>query len=240
MLKSTTAAALALAVLAFLPAPVQAAGKVWVANNGADSGACGAVTSPCATFQTAHNNSAAGGEIGVLTPGDYGQITITKAINVTNDGSGEASILAPSGSGLTVNGGAGDIVILRGLVIDGQVTGQRGINIQSASAVHIQNCVIRNFEGSPGIGLFAQPNGTGTTQIFVSDTIIFNNGSIAASGGIVIQPEGFWRVNAVLDRVHVENNVRGVWADGSQSFGDGVHIVLRDGVVSGKIGRAHV
>ena len=244
MLKSMTVSALSfamLAVLAILPAPAQAGGKVWVANNGMDSnifGDCGPFTNPCATFQKAHDNVGSGGEIGVLTPGDYGPLVIEKAISITNEGAGEAGVLG-SAAGLTsvaIAAHVGDVVSLRGLVIDGQAIGGVGINIIQASAVHIQNCVIRNFEGSPGIGLLAQPNGLGSTQIFVSDSTIFNNGNTAASGGIVIQPEGFWKVNVVLDRVHVDNNVRGIWADGLQGSGDGVHLVLRHSVVSGNIG----
>src|SRR5262245_3838990 len=79
-------------------APAGAATKVWVSNVGADGFTCGAATSPCRTFQQAHDNVAAGGEIGVLDPGDYGRssntaLFITKPVNVTNDGTGEAGIL---------------------------------------------------------------------------------------------------------------------------------------------------
>src|SRR5262249_10555419 len=87
----------ALAALATLyAAPALAANKVWVSNTGADGASCGDVTAPCATFQRAHTNVDAGGDIGVLTPGDYGPANITKAVNITNDDVGEAAILAPA------------------------------------------------------------------------------------------------------------------------------------------------
>jgi len=216
--------------------------KVWVAYYGFDSGACGNINAPCATFQQAHNNVAAGGDVGVLTPGDYGSgagaaLNISKSINVTNDGTGEASIQTSFfGQGIFIDAGVGGVVSLRGLVIDGQGIGDDGIHIQGASAVHIQNCVIRNFQSSGGgVGIFLVPEHN--TQLFVSDTIIFNNGSVARSGGIWIRPflsNGInGSANVVLDRVRLENNVRGLWVDGSASSGAGSHVIIRDSVVSG-------
>jgi len=37
----------------------------------------------------------------------------------------------------------------------------------------------------------------------------------------------------VLDRVHLENNVRGLWVNGAPSIGNANRIVIRDSVVSG-------
>src|SRR5262245_49768955 len=91
-LTSTLALAAAGAMLALLPAgPAYGASKVWVSNAGVDNGTCGATTAPCKTFQQAFLNVAANGEIGVLSPGDYGTISINHGINITNEGTGEAS-----------------------------------------------------------------------------------------------------------------------------------------------------
>jgi len=103
--------------------------------------------------------------------------------SITNDGSGEASISGTLGGGdlVIISAGVGDVVSLRGLVIDGHFVGADGIIIQQASAVHIQNCVIRNFQFNfAGNGISLQSNGNG--QLFVSDTVIYNNGSTANSG----------------------------------------------------------
>src|SRR5262249_51828329 len=121
MLKITQAfavAAVTLLVLNVAPDLAAASTKVWVSNDGVDSASCGAITSPCATFQRAHNNVAAGGEIGVLTPGDYGVVSITKSASIINDGSGDAAIQPLSTDGVTVDS-AGAVVQLRGLTIDG-------------------------------------------------------------------------------------------------------------------------
>src|SRR5262249_32467538 len=147
------ALAAALGVLPAPPAGAVAPTKAWVSNAGVDSGTCGAVAAPCATFQQAHDNLAGGGAVGHLTPGDYGKtsssvrLTISKTVFITNDGSGEASVLVGTGgTGIQINGGNGDLVNLRGLVIDGQLGGLQGIAFLTGSALHVQNCVIRNFE----------------------------------------------------------------------------------------------
>src|SRR5205807_906951 len=112
---------------------------------------CGAITAPCASFQQAHDNVAVGGEVGVLTPGDYGfaggtpRLAIGKSISITNDGVGEATVTDPDGQAIFIGAGNGDVVSVRGLVIDGRGLGQNGITFQTGLALHIQNCVIRNF-----------------------------------------------------------------------------------------------
>jgi len=246
MSKSTGTSTLSLTALGAMLAtlygtPIHAAQqpltRVWVANTGTDNLSCGAIAAPCRTFFFAQNNVADGGEISVLTPGDYGPLGISKSLDVSNEGVGEATTLPvnPSETSVMVVAASGDVVKLRGLVIDGQVIGRTGIFIgNGATAVHVQNCVIKNFEaagGGFGIFMVTAPQ---SQQLFVSDTIIFNNGSNAATGGIVIQPQTFGAsLQVVLDRVHLENNVRGLWVDGSQGSGEGVHLVLRDSVVSG-------
>ena len=230
------------ALLALAPAARAQNAKSWVSNAGSNANPC-TLAQPCATFQRAHDQTNPGGEVGVQTPGDYGggtTVLLSKSINIINDGGGEASVLAASGLiGININANTGDVVILRGLVVDGQVNGAVGIDIFHASAVHVQNCIIRNFEAaSSGLGIVFQP--TSNSQLFVSDTLIYNNGGTANSGGIRISAVGSLGIaNVVLDHVHLENNVFGI-----QIFSGGVstanpagsHVILRDSVVSGNFG----
>jgi hypothetical protein len=96
-------------------APAQAGPNgTWVSGKGTDRGGC-PVTAPCRTFAFALTQTAAGGEIDVLDPADYGPVTITKSISIVNDGVGVAAIRASSGNAITINAGAGDSVHLRGL-----------------------------------------------------------------------------------------------------------------------------
>src|SRR5262249_22787894 len=155
---------------------------------------------------------------------------IDHSVTISNDGAGEAAVRAPNpggGTTITINAGVGDVVSLRGLVIDGQGAGSTGIQIVSASAVHMQNSVIRNFEAAPnsfGIAFVPSTN----SQLFVSDTIIFNNGSSTLTGGILIEPTTIHRADVVLDRVHLENNVDGLLIDGIVTPGPGSHVVVRE------------
>jgi len=243
MTKSASEAALSLialgAMLMLVPSiPARAAPtKTWVAFYGTDGPSCGAATAPCATFQQAHDNVAAGGEVGVLTPGDYGRVQITKAASITDDATGQGGIQAPAMNfGVNVVTGPGDVVGLRGLVIDGLAVATVGIRIVGSHTVHIQNCVIKNFEAPAAYGIVFDADEATPTQLFVSDTIVFNNGSTADSGGILVVNGSSAGGNVVLDRVHLENNVIGLKVDGSANVGNGMHVVVRDSVVAGNAG----
>src|SRR6266478_5976199 len=100
------------AILALLPATTAEAlnTKSWVSNAGSDADDC-ALAHPCATLQRAHDQTNPGGEVGVLTPGDYGGLSgldISKAIGITNDGSGEATMAGHVA--IQVHAGVGDVV----------------------------------------------------------------------------------------------------------------------------------
>src|SRR5688500_7488705 len=67
-----------------VPAQTQAT-RTWVSGVGEDINPCSR-TAPCKTFAGAISKTAAGGEINVLDPGPYGNVTITKSITI--DGTG--------------------------------------------------------------------------------------------------------------------------------------------------------
>jgi len=238
MLKPTTKSALSLTALATLtllhatPAQAQQT-ETWVANYGSDANLCNA-DSPCATFNHALSVTAAGGLINVINAGEYQTAVITKSINIMNDGAG----VARAAGRVSIAAGPGDVVSLRGLTVDGNYAFAVGITISQASAVHIQNCVIRNFEDSirnnngNAFGIALVPSSR--TQMFMSDTIIYNNGNASLTGGILIEPQtSTSSADVVLDHVHLENNVDGVIIDGSVTTGAGSHVVVRDSVISG-------
>lgn len=211
-----------LLILAATPSHAQAT-RTWVSGVGDDANPCSR-TAPCKTFAGAISKTAAGGEISVLDPGGFGAVTITKSISIFNDYSGEAGVLASGTNGITVNAAASDIVILRGLVIDGgtPVTpGLNGIRFLAGGALHIEKCVIKNFVG-------ADPNGHGlnfapstAAELYVSHSTFINNGSPAAGtgGGIRVQPTGAGSAKVVLNRVQLENNRFGLLADSTLGSG---------------------
>jgi hypothetical protein len=145
--RSVTAIALALMAMPFLEAT---SSHTWVGGNGNDANA-GTQTSPFATFQTAVNNTTAGGMVSVASAGDFGAFTISKAVTV--DGGGiRGTITFTGGEGIFVTAGTSDFVVLRNLTVNGLGVGSDAIFINQASNVLIEDCRIENFS-QIGIGL---------------------------------------------------------------------------------------
>ena len=232
-LRALTLAALPLLAL-LLPAPASAqATRTWVSGVGDDANPCSR-TAPCKTFAGAISKTAAGGEINVLDPGGFGGVTITKSITISSEGF-EAGVLVSGTTGILVNAGANDVVILRGLDFDGVGTGLHGIRFLQGAALHVQNCQIRNFRAA-GAG-----NGNGinfansvTAELYVTDTAVINNGDLAGGtgGGILIQPTGTAQAKVTLERVRAENNRFGIRADSNSGTG-GVAITIKDSHANG-------
>ena len=227
------AAVMLVPILLTGPARATSSVKTFVTGTGNDGFSCADVANACKTLAVALSKTQSGGEITVVNAGDYGTVNIDRSVSISNDSAGEASILAPSTTGVLIGAGQGDVVSLRGLVIDGLGSGAGGILFSTASALHVQNCVIRNFESSQfaAQGINFQPSAA--AKLFVSDTIIYNNGFSQFSGGLFLEPSGPGSFDVVLERVHLENNVFGIVADASSLTGAGLHVTLRDSVVSG-------
>jgi len=200
--------------------------RTYVSGTGNDNNAC-TVSSPCKTFQAALALTIAGGEIYVLNSANYGAVTITNAVTITSEGA-VAGVLATSGAGITINAGANDVVNLRGLDIDGGNSGSIGIQFTSGQSLNIQRTAIRGFTGS---GISFAPN-AGTTTLFVSDTVVTNNGS----NGILVAPSGSGAVNGALNRVVASGNGAasngvGIFAYGASSTG-AVNVTMTDTVAN--------
>src|ERR1700759_1166815 len=104
-------------LLASAPAHAQES-RTWVSGVGDDANPCSR-TAPCKTFPGAISKTAAQGEINVLDPGGFGQLTITKSIVVDGSGGNIAGVLAASGNGININALVTDVVTLRNLDING-------------------------------------------------------------------------------------------------------------------------
>lgn len=226
--------AIAVMIGMVLTAPAQAqATRTWVSGVGDDANPCSR-TAPCKTFAGAISKTAPGGEIDVLDPGGFGGVTITKAITIAAEGSGEGGVLVAGTNGITINAGPSDIIILRGLQIDGGPIGSNslnGVKFIAGGTLMVQNCVIRNFTGgSPnGYGIFFSPSGA--SSLFVSDTTLSSNGTGTFGGGVFVQPTGSGSAKASLMRVYAVNNVLGIRADGTGSTG-GINLTLTDSMTT--------
>jgi hypothetical protein len=198
------AAALALAVT-LAAAPVQAgAARTFVSAAGNDSNNCTNVASPCRHLAAAYAATAANGEIYVLDPANYGSLTITGPVSI--EGHGWASIAPVSGNpAITINApGATDKINIIGVVLDGTgLATTQGILFNSGGTLTVRDSVIRNFTQG---GINFTPNSSTPSQLFVSNTLVSDNGA----GGIFIGPTGTGTTTGALDHVQIEDNGSGL------------------------------
>lgn len=178
-----------LALLVSAPAFAQAT-RTWVSGVGDDANPCSR-TAPCKTFAGAISKTAAAGEINVIDPGGFGAVTITKSMTIDGQGP-QSSILASGTSGVIING-AGIVVNLRNLSINGaSTTAGSGIRILNAAAVNIDNCIIMNFTGTGTVGRGVSiESSAANTRVTVSDSLLYNMGnaaihSVPTAGNVVL------------------------------------------------------
>jgi hypothetical protein len=164
--------------------------RTFVASNGVDINPC-TITQPCRSFGAAIGKTLAGGEVIVLDSAGYGVVTIAKSISIIAPAGIYAGVSVPSGqTGITVNG-AGIVVVLRGLTVDG-VGGSDGIHFSNGARLRIEDCVISSL-GAVGI----RDDAT-ASEIVIVDSIVRDNGS----NGILVSADA----SAVIEGVRVEHN----------------------------------
>ncbi|HEY1708959.1 MAG TPA: hypothetical protein VGG10_11895 [Rhizomicrobium sp.] len=204
------------------PASAQAT-RTWVSGVGDDANPCSR-TAPCKTFAGAISKTAPGGEINVLDPGGFGAVTITKAVTIADENVGEAGVLVSGTNGIVIAAGANDVVVLRGLMIDGLggsagTPSITGVRFQSGAALYIRHCAIFGFQTpNAGVGnawgVFFGP-GSGTSQLFIDDSQIYANGSGTIGGGIDIAPTLTGNVQVAINDTQVSGNAAGIRVDGT-------------------------
>jgi hypothetical protein len=189
-------------------------------------------TAPCKTFAGAISKTAVNGEINCLDPGGFGGVTITKSITIDCH-EVYASVLVAGTNGVTIafDSFAGtDVrktVRLRNLNFNGSDTGLRGISITGAtntlnSEVHIEDCMVDGFQGSPGNGISDTRVNSG--KLFVNNTTIRNNSGV----GITINPaSGSQVIQASINNVRSLNNNFGLTA------GSGTRVMITNSTFAG-------
>ena len=243
------AAAVSVLAVTIQITPVHAqATRTWVSSSGSDGNGCSQAL-PCLTFSHALSVTSAGGEISCLTPGDFGGVIIQKAISIDCAGTGAfiSNGFCPFVNGtsacgaIIVEAGATDVVRLRGLSLmaPSNILNDNGIRFVSGAALHVRNCVIANYSqigtggvGNSGMGIWFNPASGTTASLYVQDTILSNNGLSQGGGGIVVQPVGSVAARVELNRVAMENNFNGFFANATLSSGI-IGVQIRDTVVTG-------
>jgi hypothetical protein len=176
-----------IALSAFAAADASAVGqRTFVSGTGQDSNVSSGcqATLPCRSFAVALSVTNAKGEIVVLDSAGYGAVTIAQDVTIQVPSGVYAGVAVTAGDGVVVNG-ASTKAVLRGLTINGQGGGGRGILVNGADTVRIEGCTITNMT-SDGI----QSIGAGT-HLHVYDSLITNNGGngIYASGAALVEVE---------------------------------------------------
>jgi parallel beta helix pectate lyase-like protein len=177
--------------------------KTYVSVNGNDgntSVSCPA-TAPCRSFGSALGVTSPYGEVVAMDSGDYAPVTITQSVTLKAAPGVDATIFSSFGDGITITAGASDMVILRGLNLNGlYFSWGSGIRFTSGGALTVENCNITHFEDH---GITVQGGGT----IYINDTEVADT-----SIGIFLQSlSGL--IRATIDRVHLEhNNYAGLYA----------------------------
>jgi hypothetical protein len=214
----------ALVLAAMLPAVTAQAQLVrtFVSQLGSDTNPCTG-TQPCHSFAAAYLVTQPGGIITALDPGGYGPLTITMAITI--DGLGWAGITGSSGgNAITINAGASDTVVLRGLNLTGISGSFFGILLNSGGTLSVQNGTIQNFQG----GISLSPTASTPIQLFVSNTLVSNNSSHAISTSGATAP-----TTGVLDHVRLVNNGGdGLLASDGAVPGATMNITVSDSVIA--------
>jgi hypothetical protein len=181
--------------------------RAWVSVSGNDGNDCSRST-PCRTLTGALAKTSSGGEIDVLDSGDFGAVTLDRAVSVVTPGV-LGGLQATSSAAITVNAGAADRIVLRGLTIDGLGTAQDGIVFVAGGSLYVENCTINNF-ARYGIE-FAPTSGSG--KLFVTDTIVRNTGVGSIGGGVHMISTVAPGFIASLDGLRTENNTFGLKAE---------------------------
>jgi len=205
--------------------------RSWVASTGLDGNPC-TRAQPCASFNRALSQTNAGGEINCVDQGDFGngvQLGINKAITIDCDGVGGHIEFATAEAAIGVTASPTDVVVIRGLDIDGAGTGGTGITVISGD-VHIDNCLIHGFKSSTlGFGVAVAAG-----AVSVSDTVLIDNGTSSSGAGLVAELiSSDTIIKLILNRVEVRSNFFGIKADGTIANGGVIQMTIRDSVSTG-------
>jgi hypothetical protein len=184
--------------------------KIFVASYGNDVND-GSRGSPKRNFQAAHDAVAAGGQVVVLDTAGYGALKITKSLAITvPPGVNGFVTVTGTNNAITVAAGAGSVVSLRGLIIEGGGSRQSagngpgfGLYVTSVGWLSVEDCAIRNFlDALPFI-----PTNTG--RLAVHNTTVRN-----CRYGIDLQGVGGGDTSAVISGCRLENLNEAVIATG--------------------------
>jgi hypothetical protein len=212
-------------VLPSAPAYAQAT-RTWVSGVGDDNNTVNGCSrsAPCKTFAGAISQTDTNGEIDCIDAGGFGTLTIMKSITIDCSGT-FGGIIVAGANGITINLTASPdplkSVVLRGISINGAgnagQAGLKGVSIQSAAVVTLENMVIMNFAQQGIADTRATPG-----KLFIKNSVIRNNAGV----GIAVAATGGTNMVSI-ESTHSINNLYGV------AVGNGNQIKITRSVFSG-------
>ncbi len=185
---------------ALAPAANAQATRTWVSGVGDDANPCSR-TAPCKTFAGAISKTAASGEINAIDSAGYGAVAITKAITI-DARNVIGGVLFNVGSGITINAGVNDEVILRGLDVNGLNAGPpcaaatTGVRVLQAGAVRIEDSTIDRNQKAIDVA------STSAVNVIVNRVDMSNN----CSQGINVAPAAGGSANVTIQDSTISNS----------------------------------
>jgi len=211
--------------------------QIWASGAGSDANDCITVSTPCRSIGIALTKTGARGVINVL-PGRYPSFVVDKAVEIIAD-QGMAEIVGDSTSpgfgfvaGIYVNAGAGDVVHIRGMIINQLGVFWAGINFASGAALHLENCTLVGTDVSAPAALHFAPTAAASggvpTELSVRNSTIRNS----PAGNVLIKPSAGVAVAALFDNVLMAEGLYGIRADNTAGSGM-IRVDVRNSVAKG-------
>lgn len=169
---------IAFLILGFGQSAYAQTSRTWVSALGSNINPCTQVA-PCRTFDRAINMTAAGGEINAMDDGDFGTVTIRKALTINGGGHLAGVLVSGTGvNGIIVNAGVSDAVVLRGLTFTGVNSGGGGSPFNAVRYLAGGYLVVENST------ITGYTNGINLTSLAVNGRLDIRNVTMTNTAGL--------------------------------------------------------
>jgi hypothetical protein len=200
--------------------------RVFVSVTGNDANVCSNIGTPCRTLGGGIAQVDPQGEVIVIDSGSYAGATIAKSVKVNV----APGVVAFSGLQITVNPGAGEVVVLRGLTLKAATPGFGTAILHQSGTLFVENAVVDGWFN----GIVSAPAAQG---LLVKGSVSRNN----VTNGILVQvgntgplavDDSFFERNSVGilvagGRGHVSNTTMTANVVGSSAQSPGAEVTFQ-------------
>jgi hypothetical protein len=175
--------------------------RAYVSVNGNDANTCNVPATPCRTYTGAISQVTAGGTVIVLDSGTFGGGTISQSVTIN----APSGIVALAATAITVNPGAGNKVVLRGLTFQAATPGFGTAITHQSGRLFVENTVVDGWYE----GLVVAP---GAEELFVKASIFRNQDDV----GLLVAPDN--TALLTVEDSFFERNNSGIFAQGGHGL----------------------